>query len=175
MFLFYVLSFFKKGDTIKGGTLFKEIRYTFDLWEKLFTRYNKWKMDICSYGKFSRISWRKFFTISYNFSLFIFYFSMKTNSLNFHFWFNFYFGSLCRSKCPQNSIGSLYSEPPQLESHHLHHNFSAQTIWTHMTLWVSRPKYRLYYFMTMWVREHLIFAKQAVWVLKSKIFGQKLM
>ena len=27
MFLFYVLSFFKKGDTIQGGTLFKEIRY----------------------------------------------------------------------------------------------------------------------------------------------------
>ena len=27
MFLFYVLSFFKKGDTIEGGTLFKEIRY----------------------------------------------------------------------------------------------------------------------------------------------------
>ena len=26
MFLFYVLSFFKKGDTIQGGTLFKEIR-----------------------------------------------------------------------------------------------------------------------------------------------------
>jgi hypothetical protein len=24
---FYVLSFFKKGDTIQGGTLFKEIRY----------------------------------------------------------------------------------------------------------------------------------------------------
>ena len=28
MFLFYVLSFFKKGDTIQGGTLFKEIRFT---------------------------------------------------------------------------------------------------------------------------------------------------
>ena len=28
MFLFYVLSFFKKGDTIQGGTLFKEIRYS---------------------------------------------------------------------------------------------------------------------------------------------------
>ena len=28
MFLFYVLSFFKKGDTIQGGTIFKEIRYT---------------------------------------------------------------------------------------------------------------------------------------------------
>ena len=27
MFLFYVLSFFKKGDAIQGGTLFKEIRY----------------------------------------------------------------------------------------------------------------------------------------------------
>ena len=27
MFLFYELSFFKKGDTIQGGTLFKEIRY----------------------------------------------------------------------------------------------------------------------------------------------------
>ena len=27
MFLFYVLSFFKKGDTIQRGTLFKEIRY----------------------------------------------------------------------------------------------------------------------------------------------------
>ena len=27
MFLFYVLSFFKKGDNILGGTLFKEIRY----------------------------------------------------------------------------------------------------------------------------------------------------
>ena len=27
MFLFYVPSFFKKGDTIQGGTLFKEIRY----------------------------------------------------------------------------------------------------------------------------------------------------
>ena len=27
MFLFYVLSFFKKGDTIQGGTLFKEIWY----------------------------------------------------------------------------------------------------------------------------------------------------
>ena len=27
MFLFYVLSFFKKGDTIQGGTLFKEIQY----------------------------------------------------------------------------------------------------------------------------------------------------
>ena len=27
MLLFYVLSFFKKGDTIQGGTLFKEIRY----------------------------------------------------------------------------------------------------------------------------------------------------
>ena len=32
MFLFYVLSFFKKGDTIQGGTLFKEIRYAMD-WE----------------------------------------------------------------------------------------------------------------------------------------------
>ena len=28
MSLFYVLSFFKKGDTIQGGTLFKEIRYS---------------------------------------------------------------------------------------------------------------------------------------------------
>ena len=27
MFLFYVLSFFKKGDTIQVGTLFKEIMY----------------------------------------------------------------------------------------------------------------------------------------------------
>ena len=27
LFLFYVLSFFKKGDTIQRGTLFKEIRY----------------------------------------------------------------------------------------------------------------------------------------------------
>ena len=27
MFLFYVLSFFKKGDTIQGGTLLKEIRF----------------------------------------------------------------------------------------------------------------------------------------------------
>ena len=27
MFLFYVLSFLKKGDTIQGGLLFKEIRY----------------------------------------------------------------------------------------------------------------------------------------------------
>ena len=26
-FLFYVLSFFKNGDIIQGGTLFKEIRY----------------------------------------------------------------------------------------------------------------------------------------------------
>ena len=29
MFLFYVLSFFKKGDIIQGGTVFKEILYTF--------------------------------------------------------------------------------------------------------------------------------------------------
>ena len=29
MFLFYVLSFFKKGDTIQGRTLIKEIRYLF--------------------------------------------------------------------------------------------------------------------------------------------------
>ena len=29
MFLFYVLSFFKKGDTIQGGTLFREIRYIY--------------------------------------------------------------------------------------------------------------------------------------------------
>jgi hypothetical protein len=28
MFLFYVLRFFKKGDTIQGGTLFKEIQYS---------------------------------------------------------------------------------------------------------------------------------------------------
>ena len=28
MFLFYVLCFFKKGDTIQGGILFKEIRYS---------------------------------------------------------------------------------------------------------------------------------------------------
>ena len=28
MFLFYVLNFFKKGNTIQGGTLFKEIRYS---------------------------------------------------------------------------------------------------------------------------------------------------
>ena len=28
MFLFYVLSFFKKRDTIQGGTLFKEVRYS---------------------------------------------------------------------------------------------------------------------------------------------------
>ena len=27
MFLFYVLSFFKKGDTIQGGTLFKRGHY----------------------------------------------------------------------------------------------------------------------------------------------------
>ena len=27
MFLFYVLSYFKKGDTIQGGTLLKEIQY----------------------------------------------------------------------------------------------------------------------------------------------------
>ena len=27
MFLYYVLNFFKKGDTIQGGALFKEIRY----------------------------------------------------------------------------------------------------------------------------------------------------
>ena len=27
MFLFYVLSFFKKGDTIQGGTLFKKGHY----------------------------------------------------------------------------------------------------------------------------------------------------
>ena len=27
MFLLYVLSFFKKGDIVQGGTLFKEIRY----------------------------------------------------------------------------------------------------------------------------------------------------
>ena len=27
MFLFYVITFFKKGDTIQGGTLFEEIRY----------------------------------------------------------------------------------------------------------------------------------------------------
>ena len=27
MFRYYVLSFFKKGDTIQGGTLFKEIWY----------------------------------------------------------------------------------------------------------------------------------------------------
>ena len=27
MFIFYLLSFFKKGDTIQGGTLFKEIWY----------------------------------------------------------------------------------------------------------------------------------------------------
>ena len=27
MLFFYVLSFFKNGDTIQGGTLFKEIRY----------------------------------------------------------------------------------------------------------------------------------------------------
>ena len=27
MLLFFVLSFFKKGDTIQGGTLFKEIWY----------------------------------------------------------------------------------------------------------------------------------------------------
>ena len=29
MFLFYVLSFSKKGDTIQGGTLFKKIWYMF--------------------------------------------------------------------------------------------------------------------------------------------------
>ena len=41
MFLFYVLSFFKKGDTIQGGTLFKEIRYTFigrKWWRLIFTQ-----------------------------------------------------------------------------------------------------------------------------------------
>ena len=38
MFLFYVLSFLKKGDTIQGGTLFKGGHYLrkygtyFDLW-----------------------------------------------------------------------------------------------------------------------------------------------
>ena len=31
MFLFYVLSFFKKGDNIQGGILFKEIWYSFDV------------------------------------------------------------------------------------------------------------------------------------------------
>ena len=31
MFLFYVVSFFKKGDTIQGGTLFKEIRYYLEI------------------------------------------------------------------------------------------------------------------------------------------------
>ena len=30
MFLFCVLSFFKKGDTIQGGTLFKEILINFE-------------------------------------------------------------------------------------------------------------------------------------------------
>ena len=35
MFLFYVLSFFKKGDTIQGATLFKEIRYV-DFWSKIY-------------------------------------------------------------------------------------------------------------------------------------------
>ena len=34
MFLFYVLSFFKKEDTIQGGTLFKEIRYLY--FEKVY-------------------------------------------------------------------------------------------------------------------------------------------
>ena len=29
MFLFYALSFFKKGDAIQGGTLFKDIRYMY--------------------------------------------------------------------------------------------------------------------------------------------------
>ena len=58
MFLFYVLSFFKKGDTIQGGhysrgTLFKEIRYaTFSLgcyWNILKTLYFgslKWLTDL---------------------------------------------------------------------------------------------------------------------------------
>jgi hypothetical protein len=33
MFLFYVLRFFKKGDTIEGGTLFKKIvRYLISSW-----------------------------------------------------------------------------------------------------------------------------------------------
>ena len=31
MFLFYVLSFFKKGDIIQGRTLFKEIRYVLSM------------------------------------------------------------------------------------------------------------------------------------------------
>ena len=31
MFVFYVLSFFKKGDIIQGRTLIKEIRYSSDL------------------------------------------------------------------------------------------------------------------------------------------------
>ena len=35
MFLFYVLSFFKKGDTIQGGTLFKGKHY--------LRKYGTWK------------------------------------------------------------------------------------------------------------------------------------
>ena len=38
MFLFYVLSFFKKENTIQGGTLFKEIRYIINLILALFIK-----------------------------------------------------------------------------------------------------------------------------------------
>ena len=40
-FLFYVLSFFKKGDTIQGGTLFKEIRYLFSLHDSIVEWWTK--------------------------------------------------------------------------------------------------------------------------------------
>ena len=46
MFLFYVLSFFKKGDTIQGGdiiqgwTLFKEIRYEVAVSLNKFVQYS---------------------------------------------------------------------------------------------------------------------------------------
>ena len=40
-YYYYVLSFFKKGDIIQGGTLFKEIRYTFLLISLLDSKYSK--------------------------------------------------------------------------------------------------------------------------------------
>ena len=72
MFLFYVLSFFKKGETIQGGTLFKEIRYirleleffisskNFRTWEKGFS-----PVQFCSTSLFNLVqSWFSFADLS---------------------------------------------------------------------------------------------------------------
>ena len=107
MFLFYVLSFFKKGDTIQGGTFFKGGNYI-----RKYGAYFKTFNYCIRIDRFYKISSHQIWMCKHKVfpTLYPFVFLFQVLYNQFKFFLNFFFLLMaCSQFIPELRIGYLYT------------------------------------------------------------------